>query len=118
MRNRESQIQIACVRWFRYQYPKLAKVLFAVPNGGYRYYSTGRILKAEGQIAGVSDLILLTPRGQYGALCVEMKAPKGKQSELQKQWQYEAEKAGNKYVLCYSFEDFEKEIKEYLDEES
>lgn len=117
MRNRESQIQIACVRWFRYQYPKLAKVLFAVPNGGYRYYTTGRILKAEGQLAGVSDLILLTPRARYGALCIEMKSPKGKQSESQKEWQQHAENAGNKYVLCYSFEDFEKEIKEYLHEE-
>lgn len=117
MRNRESQIQIACVRWFRYQYPKLGRVLFAVPNGGYRFYSTGRILKAEGQLPGVSDLILLTPRSKYGALCIEMKSPKGKQSELQKLWQQHAEMAGNKYVLCYSLDDFMREIKEYLNEE-
>lgn len=114
MKNPESHLQIACVRWFRYQYPKLAKVLFAVPNGGYRFYSTGRILKAEGQLAGVSDLILLTPRGAYGALCVEMKAPKGKQSPLQEEWQKHVEMAGNKYVVCHNFDEFEAEIKTYL----
>ena len=115
MKNPESHLQIACVRWFRLQYPKLAKVLFAVPNGGYRHYTTGRILKAEGQVAGVSDLILLTPRAAYGALCIEMKAAKGKQSDLQKQWQEHTELAGNKYVICYSFEEFVKTIKDYLD---
>ena len=32
----ESQLQIQCVRWFRYQYPKLAPLLIHIPNGRHR----------------------------------------------------------------------------------
>lgn len=32
----ESRIQQACVRWFRMQYPRFARLLIAVPNGGGR----------------------------------------------------------------------------------
>lgn len=116
MKNTESDIQISCVRWFRYQYQHLAKMLFAVPNGGFRRYSTGRILKAEGALSGVSDLILLIPRGQHASLCIEMKAPKGVQSDHQKEWQQVTEKNGNKYVLCHSFEEFKKSVEDYLNE--
>ena len=59
--NDEHSIQVACVTWFRYEYPTLSKRLFAVPNGGRRDAVTGARLKAEGVIAGVADLILLTP---------------------------------------------------------
>jgi len=34
MRHIESQIQKDCVTWFRLQYPKIGRLLFAVPNGG------------------------------------------------------------------------------------
>ena len=40
--------------------------------------------KAEGLVAGVSDLILLVSRGGFGALCIELKTPKGRQSAAQK----------------------------------
>ena len=33
---------------------------------------TGARLKAEGVVAGVSDLLLLVPRGKYHGLCIEM----------------------------------------------
>lgn len=32
----EDQLQRQCVKWFRMQYPKLEKRLFAIPNGGKR----------------------------------------------------------------------------------
>ena len=115
MRNhRESQLQIESIKWFRYQFPKLSKMLIAVPNGSHRNKITASILKAEGVIAGCSDLLLLTPRNGYGCLCIEMKTEVGKQSELQSQWQIEAEKSGNKYVLCRTFEQFRSEILNYL----
>ena len=55
----ESQIQHDCLTWFRLQYPSLAFMLFAVPNGGKRDAKTGARMKYEGAISGVSDLILL-----------------------------------------------------------
>lgn len=48
--NEEHDIQVACVDWFRYEYPHLAMNLFAVPNGGRRDRVTGAKLKAEGVV--------------------------------------------------------------------
>lgn len=116
-RHLESDLQIRCVKWFRLSYPHLAHVLFAVPNGGQRKLRTAQFLKAEGAVAGVADLILLTPRGGYGALCIEMKAGKGKQSDHQRAWQAEAERAGNKYIVVRSIEEFIEAVEEYLNDE-
>lgn len=114
MKHRESNIQICCVQWFRLQYPKLAKLLISVPNGGRRDIITGKILKAEGTVAGASDLILLLRRGNYGCLCIEMKTEKGKQSDSQKVWQKEMETFGNRYVICRDLISFMNEINNYL----
>lgn len=114
MKRLESNLQIQCVRWFRLQYPKYSKLLFAVPNGGYRNKIEAGIMKAEGVVSGVSDLILLMPSKGFNSLCIEMKAGKGKQAESQKEWQNEAEKAGNAYRICRSVDDFMNVINGYL----
>lgn len=111
----EHRIQVACVQWFRLKYPHLASRLFAVPNGGRRDGITGARLKEEGVLAGVADLILLVPNADYHALLIEMKTPKGRQSESQKAWQWAV--AGNDdylYVVCRSLEEFMKVVEEYL----
>lgn len=111
----EHRLQVACVRWFKYQYPTIAHALFAVPNGGRRDVTTGAKLKAEGALAGVSDLILLKSNDKYGALLIEMKTPKGKQSQYQKQWEKDITKHGEyKYIVCHSFEEFQRGVNEYL----
>ena len=110
----EHNIQVACVRWFAYQYPELQGLLFAVPNGGRRDRVTGAKLKAEGVVAGVSDLLLLVPSCGHGALCIEMKTSRGRQTDEQKRWQQEVEHMGYRYVVCRSLDDFMKEIKNYL----
>jgi hypothetical protein len=96
------------------QYPTLSKMLFSIPNGGKRNVVEASIMKAEGTVSGVSDLILLVGNGRYSSLCIEMKHGKGAQSKNQKEWQAEAEKNGNKYVLCNSIDSFIKEIKDYF----
>ena len=115
MRNHtESQLQKSCVMWFRLQYPKLRSLLFAVPNGGARSAVTGAILKAEGVLAGVADLLLLVPSREYHGLCIEMKTAKGRQSTTQKQWERAVTLQGYKYIVCRSFADFVEQIKGYL----
>jgi hypothetical protein len=114
MRHNESIIQQNCVKWFRLQYPELALMLFAVPNGGLRRRVEAAIMKAEGMTAGVADLILLVPSKGYNSLCIEMKTEKGRQTDTQKQSQKHAERHGNKYVICRSFEQFVHEIRAYL----
>ncbi|WP_300700938.1 VRR-NUC domain-containing protein [Bacteroides sp.] len=110
----EHQIQCSCICWFRVVHPDLKHMLFAVPNGGRRDKATGAKLKAEGALAGVSDLILLIPKGNYASLCIEMKTPEGTQSESQIMWQKEIEAAGSKYVICRSLDDFMSEVNSYL----
>ncbi len=114
MRHEESKIQRAAVSWFRLQYPKLAPLLFSVPNGGARWRTEAAIMKAEGVTAGVADLLFLYPAKGYHGLCIEMKTPDGKQQATQKAWQKAVEDAGYKYALCRSFEGFMDEINAYL----
>lgn len=128
-RHEESRLQESCVTWFRLQYPKLALLLFAVPNGGKRTHRTivraGRVItyspeakqmKKEGVTAGVADLILLKPSGGYASLCIEMKTTEkgSEQRESQKIWQQAAEEAGNKYVVCRTLEGFISVVNDYL----
>lgn len=115
-RHEESQIQQSCVRWFRLQFPDIALLLFAVPNGGARNKREAGILKGEGVTAGVADVILLKPSGGFASLCVEFKTEdKGSNlRDTQKRWQEVAETAGNKYVICRSFDDFYREVRSYL----
>lgn len=110
----EHRIQCSCVSWFRMQYPNMRHSLFAVPNGGRRDAVTGSKLKAEGVLAGVSDLILLQRTTKFGALLIELKTRTGRQSDIQRQWQHAVEQDGYKYVVCRSLEDFIKQVNDYI----
>ena len=85
MKHIESRLQIACVRWFRIAYPKYKLMLFSVPNGGKRTLMEAIIMKNEGVVSGVSDLILLIGRKGFNSLCIEMKN-KTSQTLNQKCW--------------------------------
>lgn len=110
----EAEIQESCIKWFRLQYPCLSVMLFAVPNGEERNIITATKLKRQGVIRGVADLILLVPKKGYASLCIEMKTPKGIQSEHQRTWQRAAEQYRNRYVVCRSLEEFMNEVNSYL----
>ena len=123
----ESRLQQECVAWFRFQFPKYAHALIHVANEGkrntkmvYTRYgakvvcSSGARLKAEGLVAGVADLLLLVPNEEYGCLAIEMKTQTGKLSDSQKEWRKVCEEAGNKYIVCRSFEQFMCEVVEYM----
>jgi hypothetical protein len=116
MRHEESTLQIGCVRWFRYQYPKLT--LFAIPNGGNRNLVTASIMKREGVLAGVADLFLAYPSKGFHGLWIEMKTTKGRQSPEQKQFQFLMECNGYEYVVCHSFDEFRSEIEKYIQDEN
>lgn len=113
--DREHQIQVACVEWFRLQYPKVAMLLYAIPNGGRRDAVTGKKLKDEGVVRGVCDMNLDVPNIHYHGLRIEMKAGSaGKQSKEQKEFQARVEGQGYKYILCRSFDDFRREVTIYM----
>lgn len=98
----ESRLQGACVRWFRYQYPKL--LIFAIPNGGRRNEIEAKIMKDEGVLPGVADLEILLPSGR--CVFIEMKTLKGKQSEAQRAFEKWCVDNGHIYIVCRSLEEF------------
>lgn len=120
MKYSETKIQHTCVEWFRSAFPKVANLLFAIPNGGLRTPKSGAMRKYEGAIAGVSDLILLFPRGGKCSLCIEMKTPRvkgksaGKQSSAQTDWQELVESHGSVYVVCRGLIEFIECVCAYL----
>lgn len=113
----EHLLQVACVQWFNLQYRDMAGLLYAIPNGGRRDQVTGAKLKAEGVVAGVSDLELKVARHGYHGLCIELKTPKGRQSQQQIRWQGLVEAQGYKYIIVRSVQDFIDQINSYLQEE-
>ncbi len=82
----ERQHQVALIKWVRAvkdAYPVL-KLLYAVPNGGYRNIYVAKKLKAEGVRAGVADLCLPAARRGYHGLYLEMKSEDGVATKEQK----------------------------------
>lgn len=113
-RNLEHGLQSRCVRWFRLQYPNRRHNLFAVPNGGYRTKTTAALMKDEGQLSGVADLILLVRKGTCGALLLEAKIKGNYQSTNQKLWQSMIEVDGYEYHIFHTLEEFIEIVTEYL----
>ena len=108
----EHQEQVAVVQWFRLAYPKL--IIFSIPNGGVRNIGTAVKLKSEGVLAGVADLFLMQPNIHHHGMFIEMKAAKGKVSEQQKYFLEQAKAKGYAACVCYSFEEAQAAITNYL----
>lgn len=116
----ESQEQKALVRWFNLQYPKMAGLLFAIPNGSHlagdavtRAKKMHR-MKAEGLRPGVSDLFLMIPRKGAHGMWIEMKADKGVTSQAQNAFQLDAKEQGYAAITCHGFDMARGAIEEYL----
>lgn len=62
------------------------RLLFAVPNGGFRSKRTAGRMWAEGQRAGVPDYLFPVARGGFRGLAIELKSMTGTASREQKEW--------------------------------
>lgn len=126
---REGGLQMACVRWFRLQYPAFAKLLFHPKNEADG--AQGKkiaINAAAGVVPGVPDLILALPSYKdrkdgsimeqseiYHGLGIELKFGKtNNQTFHQRQFQGYWQSAGYRYELCRSLEDFIRVVKDYM----
>jgi len=113
MEQTESRIQQDCVIWLWNSHPETRKLLFAVPNGGSRNAIEAKRFKAEGLIAGVSDLLFMW-RGRTH--CIEMKTPTGRQQKNQIEWQGIVEANGFDYHVIRSLEEFKNLINKIMNE--
>lgn len=114
----EHDEQAALMLWIRSgavldAWPEL-EYLYAIPNGGWRHKATARIMKAEGLKRGVPDLHLPVARGQYHGLWIEMKFGKNRPTKEQKQWLAFLESQGHRVALCYTFQEAQDLILQYL----
>ena len=109
----EDRIQQECYNYFWNNYPKLRKLLFAVPNGGHRNAIEAVKFKATGVVPGVSDMILLYNNTPY---CFELKTETGTQSKTQKEWELIIEEQEIYYKLIRSKEQFANELSKIIDD--
>lgn len=75
----ESDEQAAIFGWWAYRHTYFGvdeKLLFAIPNGGFRNKITAKNLKKQGVKAGIPDIFLAVPRHDYHGLFLEMKRKK------------------------------------------
>jgi ribonuclease HIII len=112
MKNLEHQLQVSCIKWFRWNYPHL--LIFAIPNGSHRHIAVARKLKAEGVVAGIPDLFIAIPNSEYNGLFVEMKAGKNKTTEIQNEIINKLKSNNYAVEVCYSFDEFTNIINNYL----
>jgi hypothetical protein len=116
MASSEHELQVNCVNWFGYKYPKIKDLLFAVPNGGVRHKRTAAKLKAEGVRRGVPDLFLaISKHGKHG-LFIEMKYGRNKQTSQQLRYEELLKSQNYAVAVCYTFDDFRDVIELYMGE--
>jgi len=78
----EHQLQCAIVQYCDVMhYP-----CFAIPNGGFRFRTTARMLKSEGVRRGIPDLFLAAPRHHWHGFFIECKTPGNHPSPWQQEW--------------------------------
>lgn len=112
MRHEESHIQTAVVSWVRYQYPNF--LLTGGFAGETMTIQRATRRKRMGYLAGTADLFILEPKGLYHGLFIEMKAPKGVQSDSQKSFGERATTNGYCYVVCHSLAEAHQAVEKYL----
>lgn len=112
----EDQEQELVIQWcdrMEQKYPGVSRI-FAVPNGGQRNKTTAARMKRTGTRAGVPDLFLPVPRGEYHGLFLEMKRRKGGQVSLA-QKEYMAFLLGEGYActVCKGYDEAVQAITDY-----
>jgi hypothetical protein len=80
-------------RFMRFGTPGMADILAFIPRDGWWYSEDMPSILKPGLMQEVT--------------WIECKAPKGRQSELQKSFQAQVEAEGHKYILAFSSDDLE-----------
>lgn len=102
----EAELQKSIIDYIHQNYPQL--LVFSVPNEAT--YRRRNYFHQLGMLSGVSDLILVFLNG---VIFIECKAPRGKQSVEQTNFQKRVEALGFKYFIVRDLE----EIKNIINNE-
>lgn len=112
----ESGHQEALFSWAEHQYKRMPELEYMhhIPNGGKRDAATATALKRQGVKAGVPDIHLPAPRGNYHGLYIELKAGKNTTTENQKRWLKYLWGQGYYTAVCYGWQVAAELIEKYL----
>lgn len=91
------------------------RLMFAIPNGGWRAKATAVRMRDTGTKSGVPDLFLPVARHGCHGLFIEMKRIKGgRLSPNQTAWIEDLTHQGYRCAVCHGFDEAQKEILDYL----
>ena len=107
----EAQLQQLCYTWFIRQYRAEEGRLWMQYNNP-RSMQSGSYLKKQGMVSGVSDLAFIRLDGTM--VFIELKLPKGKQSDNQKWWQSVVERCNSEYYIVRTLEEFQELINQNI----
>lgn len=107
---RESDFQKAMARYL----DQLGVLWFHPPNGGKRNAREAGYLKAEGVKAGVPDMCIMEPRGDYHGLFIELKTKANKPQPMQKRWAELLNERGYLAIWVNNIDDAVEQIHDYL----
>lgn len=113
---REAEEQMALFEWAALvsgKHPEL-QLLYHIPNGGSRNKAEAANLKKQGVKAGVPDLCLPVPRGEFHGLYIELKYGKNKPSKAQEKWITDLKNQNYAAFVCYGWEEAKNVITVYL----
>lgn len=116
MKRSEASEQMILIQWCdlnKCVYPELG-LIFHIPNGGTRNKIEAINLKKQGVKAGVPDLFLPVPRGEFHGLFIELKYGKNKATIKQREWLIELSKQGYYAVVCNGFDEAKAVIESYI----
>lgn len=117
-KHEEDNIQVSCVEWFRYQYPKLLLTSFpagfALQGDKIKRIRTGARMKQMGYENGTPDLLIAVSNRVYHGLFIEMKTEKGKLTENQIKIGRYLHDNGYQCLVVRSLDEFIKVVEKYL----
>lgn len=118
MNQPESQLQQAFFQWWDHAHAGLycpADLMFAIPNGGARHIATAVRMKREGVRAGVPDVLLCVPSGDWHGLFIEFKAgKKGRVSDEQARLHGVFGQNGYKVAVCRTLDEAIEAVENHL----
>ena len=108
---KEDDLQQICARYLAY----MPTVFYChVPNGGKRNAREAAKFKRMGVKAGIPDLLIFNPSGEYNGLAIELKVKGGKVRPNQKEALERFKVMRWRVEVVYSFDQFEDIINAYF----
>jgi hypothetical protein len=119
----EDYLQIACMEYLRWKHPNT--LVLHIPNGGFRNKIEAYKLKRMGVLAGAPDIFIPLEKGkitskddvyvtEYNGFFCELKIKPRKPTKKQLEIHEKLRELGYYVCVCYSIDEFIKEVENYL----